>query len=431
MTLILSALTQHEVIQVSDRRFTYLAPNGSVRSRNDEKNKAVLFCGRLMFGFTGRGDLGPKRRTDLWLANAICDVIAANESGDQGLLLHGLAERCTRLFATAYRGQAHAFVCAGWAHFGTDPKADSAGPGDFTPYLATISNFHGPDGSQLGEVADRFAVWVRRLESDQGGFTFAAPAHFGRHEIDALSSQLAAADHERSPLVLAEIMAAAVRSVAEQNSEVGKGLMVNVLPRAALQAGPGFFALAAPPMDDVQTFLYVPPSGQGVVQLGPVTTCGNGVLSDFQSGPIPVDFPEPDHAAHLPDDPVGLVRRWYLAPIVGSGTEGDPYRVEILGHSGGGPIESGQDGKPLHKMTVALVSAVDHDDLLGASRIIPLVNLADLDLDVDVLECEQRDWLRAGAATVNVACSGRARDVLRAIGQKFQSGFDESNFWVR
>ena len=52
MTLVLTALTQHEVIQVSDRRFTYLS-GGSVVRRDDEKNKAVLFCGRLMFGFTG------------------------------------------------------------------------------------------------------------------------------------------------------------------------------------------------------------------------------------------------------------------------------------------------------------------------------------------------------------------------------------------
>ena len=69
MTLVLSALTQHEVIQVSDRRFTYLTPDGSVRSSNDEKNKAVLFCGRLMFAFTGMGELGKRRRTDLWLAD--------------------------------------------------------------------------------------------------------------------------------------------------------------------------------------------------------------------------------------------------------------------------------------------------------------------------------------------------------------------------
>jgi hypothetical protein len=87
MTLVLTALTEHEVIQVSDRRFTYVK-GGSVVRRDDEKNKAVLFCGRLMFGFTGLGELGVERQTDLWLAGRICDVIAEHDQpGDQGIVL--------------------------------------------------------------------------------------------------------------------------------------------------------------------------------------------------------------------------------------------------------------------------------------------------------------------------------------------------------
>lgn len=431
MTLVLSTLTQHEVIQVSDRRFTYLAPDGSVRSRNDEKNKAVLFCGRLMFSFTGRGDLGKKRRTDLWLADAICDVIATTRSNDQGELLKGLAEKCTSLFFKAYKGQAHAFVCAGWAHFVDEPTDRQAEQDEFTPYMATISNFHGPAGTQLSAVSDKFSIWIRKLDRSEGGFTFAAPAHFDPPELNALCSQLASADRARSSLALAEIMGEAVRGVAERNPNVGKGLMVNVLPRAALGTVPGFMALAGPPMDDTQTFLYIPPSGEGVVQLGPVTTCGETVLADFRAEPLPEDFQRPEQPARLPDDPPGLIRRWYLAPIVGDGTEDDPYRIETLGHGGSGPIESKDDGHPVHEKTVVLVSAINHDALLQDSRIVPLVDLVDLDDDVGDLDDLQRSWLEEAARTMDVEFTGRAREVVRSIGRNFQRDFDEANFWVK
>src|SRR5947208_4367655 len=131
MTLVLSALTQHEVIQVSDRRFTYTQPDGSIVSQNDEKNKAVLFCGRLMFSFTGRGDLGKDRRTDLWLAERISEVLAETEPGDQAVLLRGLAAKATALFRRAYRGQRHAFVAAGWGRCVDQPTSEPAKPAEF------------------------------------------------------------------------------------------------------------------------------------------------------------------------------------------------------------------------------------------------------------------------------------------------------------
>jgi hypothetical protein len=78
----------------------------------------VLFCGRLFFGFTGRGDLGRSRRTDLWLAERIAEIVSGSHGGDQGTLLRGVATTATELFAKAYRGQRHAFIAVGWARFG-------------------------------------------------------------------------------------------------------------------------------------------------------------------------------------------------------------------------------------------------------------------------------------------------------------------------
>jgi hypothetical protein len=92
-----------------------------------------------MFGFAGRGDLGLKRRSDLWLAQTICEVIEAKDTGDQGLILRGIAEKCTALFARAYKGERHAFVGVGWAHF-VEPGSDEppSSQEDYRPYLARI-----------------------------------------------------------------------------------------------------------------------------------------------------------------------------------------------------------------------------------------------------------------------------------------------------
>src|SRR4051812_35099238 len=89
MTLVLTALTHNEVLQVSDRRYTHIR-GGTVVKRDDENNKAVLFCGRLMFSFTRIGDLGIERQTDLWLAGRICDALT--EAGQ-----HATSSRCSRV----------------------------------------------------------------------------------------------------------------------------------------------------------------------------------------------------------------------------------------------------------------------------------------------------------------------------------------------
>jgi hypothetical protein len=160
MTLVLTALTQHEVIQVSDRRFTYKQGDLVLR-RDDENNKAILFCGRLMFAFTGFGDLGMERQTALWLASRICDVIAeADQSGDHGTVLEGVRAKATELFRKLrYRGHRHAFVGAGWERFSPEQPDAPASPDEMQPYMALISNFH--DGErERPTVSTKFSLYL-------------------------------------------------------------------------------------------------------------------------------------------------------------------------------------------------------------------------------------------------------------------------------
>lgn len=62
-----------------------------------------------------------------------------------------------------------------------------------------------------------------------------------------------------------------------------------------------------------------------------------------------------------------MVKRFYLCPIIGIGTEEDPFRPKVANYAvqWSCPIASGEDGRPLQMMTIAEVVADDHTALLG------------------------------------------------------------------
>jgi hypothetical protein len=436
MTLVLTSLTQHEVIQVSDRRFTYLS-GGSVVRRDDERNKAVLFCGRLMFGFTGLGELGMERQTDMWLAGRICDVIAEHDRpGDQGSVLHGVASKATELFRKPrYRGHRHAFVGAGWARFNAQDPEAPARLDECQPYRAVVSNFHDEE-RELANPASEFSLQTRILDKDEGVFIFDAPHHLSESEREQLKADLLEADSARDLPAMVSILGGTVRGVAARDDGVGQGLMINCLPRATLGTTE-LMVVASEPLADAQTFLYVPPSGDTTIQLGPVSTCGGTIMSGFQAGAIPPGTPPTQIPSEvsLPDDPPGLVRRWYLVPIAGSGTGDDPYHAETLGRGGSAVIPSHGEGHPRHghpkhDVALVLVSSDDHGPLEADPRIFPIADLADLDLQVADLAADKLAWITAVAGLRQVSVDGLARDVVRRLGRQLEPEFDETQHWA-
>jgi hypothetical protein len=423
MTLVLSVLTHREVVQVSDRRFAYLGRDRSIAWTDDEKNKAVLFCGRLAFSFTGFGDLGPDRRTDLWLAKGLAGWVAeaerSEERQDQRHLIEALADRATALFRKLrYRDHRHAFVAVGWARF-------SSAPEDFRPYLACISNFHDAEGNELDSVRETFGLWIRALGEDEGGFLWPAGQRLEPGVREALLAEVSEADRQRSPQLLVEALGESVRAIAGRNEYVGKGLMINVLPRTSLR-GDGHMAVAGPPVSDTQTFLYVPPTGRNAVQLGPVATCGGMVLSDFRASPSPKST-----VASSRREPGTSVRRFYLAPIIGTGTEEDPYRAHVHGHNHSAVVPSDEQGHPLHRVALVIVSADDHAQLEDDPSIVPVADLADFDIPVEELPNDRKAKLEAAATRHGLEFTGLVREVVRRLGQVLQPDFHEDNLWVQ
>jgi hypothetical protein len=228
LTLIISVLTPQWAIQVSDRRLVRIREGAAVRA-DDERNKAVTWCGRLAFAYAGLAELGREKQTDIWLANRLSESEAALEQGsDQGDLLGAVAQRATRYFEGprisrfSAEMRRHAFVGVGWARFD--------GEDDVSPYLALVSNFHDPeDGTELAEARPAFGLSMRRLEPGQGGHVMPVGYPLPQSEIDELSGRLAGADAD--DIALVAVLADKVREAAAASELVGRGLLVNVIPR--------------------------------------------------------------------------------------------------------------------------------------------------------------------------------------------------------
>jgi hypothetical protein len=204
----------------------------------------VLWCGRLAFAFTGLADLGDDARTDMWLAETLASIVedaerasSAEETGDQQQLLAQLAVRATAEFRTPLISsldddlRGHSFVAVGWARFRDES--------DFSPYLACVSNLYATtDATSLNRPADEFAFWYRRLNPSEGGFFLAEGRRFSSQEQSAMVQQLGALDSAfPGPDAVVQALVDKIRALADDDELIGKGVLVNVLPRASIVPG--------------------------------------------------------------------------------------------------------------------------------------------------------------------------------------------------
>jgi hypothetical protein len=250
---------------------------------DDERNKAVVWCNRLAFAYTGLAELGRERRTDLWIAQALRDWASETPADEQRqeALLAGLSERATaelarpRFAAVPPSRRQHAFVATGWARFDRGSY--------FEPYIAVVANYRS-DGSS--EARDEFEVGVQRLPRDKTLLVHWVGQALGQDEIKRLVALRAMSSTELGPGA-ASVLAEQVRSVASRNDYVGSGLLINALPKSAMMSGQTeHLLLAGAPEEGQSTFLYMPPDQTMGVQYGPAYVCGGSIASNFEARPF-------------------------------------------------------------------------------------------------------------------------------------------------
>lgn len=284
MTLVVSLISESWAIQVSDRRLVYVGPDGTVVRRDDEKNKAILWCNRLAFSYTGLGELGPGREgTDAWLARELAAWWGEEDrmGQDQGAVIDAIGKRAEVAIRRLTESQSvprallrHIFSGVGWAQF--DAR------GGLVPYIVDI---HNEDAQAQDGIGDNFSRFVHRLPEGENPIVVRWVGQELGAEEERLGDlrQVDPASKEFGPFA-AEVLAGIVRAVAATNGLVGRGLLINALPKWAIHPGSGeTILLAGGPMWEQLTFLYVPSDDDDPVVRGPLYVCEGRQMSGFEA----------------------------------------------------------------------------------------------------------------------------------------------------
>lgn len=262
MTLILSCLTDCYAIQVSDRRLSL--QDGS--PYDDNSNKAILLNGNVAFGYTGLAFLNNgKVRTDDWFLDALNDAYKSSPNSsltDTAEYVANLATKALSNIDASPEVKRLAFVGVGWGKVSEEQ--------DLRPIYIIISNCHNSKGRWLSQAQSTFSVLPFTppdnlpvmLVSD--GQPLGDKA-FKKRVLRLLNTCLS---RGLSPNTMSRILVATVRHVASSNPLVGKNLLVSSIPKKSVR--PGSFALIGhTPLNQRQTFTYVPENTSLQVQYGP------------------------------------------------------------------------------------------------------------------------------------------------------------------
>jgi len=131
LTLVLNCISPKYVIQVSDRKLTWLNGPNKAKTASDKANKAVVVCNRLVVSYTGLAQIGAQK-TDDW----ILDVVSSVTPYSAEKIFRTLTERATQSFKQLklpLAKQHHAFIVSGWARFDSRDAP-------LTPFIKIISN---------------------------------------------------------------------------------------------------------------------------------------------------------------------------------------------------------------------------------------------------------------------------------------------------
>jgi hypothetical protein len=267
VTLVLSYVSNDFVVQVSDRR---LSRGGEPLPT--EFNKAVVWCGLAVIGYTGfafvdRRQRQPDDQVDEWITEQLYrrDSVASVLE-----VLASASPAWVNRMPETWRAQAYSVV--GWA-----PQRD----GGVVPFIALVSNFHDDQGRVRNATS---ADFTRLLASPPPlpWFVGQIGEPLSPAEIRAMKKALDRLIGEAAPDRVANVLVQIVRMVAARvPKRVGRAVMVSCLPRPG-SAAPNFFLTErrGRPTMDTPTFFYRGEDRDDRQAYGPLWVCGEQGFSD-------------------------------------------------------------------------------------------------------------------------------------------------------
>ncbi|HWM62754.1 MAG TPA: hypothetical protein VNP96_02045 [Solirubrobacterales bacterium] len=286
MTLVLNLISESWAIQVSDRRLVWLGRDNKIVRKDDERNKAVMWCNRLAFAYTGLAELGPMREaTDEWLARELAEwwTESPGEEGQDAVIAAVMNRAAAAMKRPRIaRGipahlRRHAFVGIGWARFD--------GQGGMVPYIVQVHNFPAEAGEDAA-AKEEFGYAIQHLPEGEKSIFVSWVGQELHAAEKAMLEDLNRGDprsKEYGPYA-AEVLVGIVRAVAARNEFVGRGLLINALPKWAIHPGSTeTLLLAGGPMWENLSFLHLPSDDDDPVVRGPRYVCEGRQMSNFQA----------------------------------------------------------------------------------------------------------------------------------------------------
>lgn len=283
MTLISTLLSNNVVLQISDRRVTWLQ-NGVAQNVDDRRNKAILYGSRFVVSYTGIANLAAscshdaynleKSGTDLWLVEHLSryDNIASAFND----MPRVLAQRCA---SGLFRGQSLGIRAAGWRHDGSNMSTG------FVPFVIEVKNY-----DSAGRLHDQRGT--RFVTASLSGGDGVWIGWLGRSVSVKLKARLTRTlrrilTKRASINAVIQSIVDTMRQAAKHDTLIGKDLLVCVLPRTAARPD-GFehLALFGRPREDAITFEYLPANSDLRVQYGPHYVSRGVALTNLKGGPL-------------------------------------------------------------------------------------------------------------------------------------------------
>lgn len=269
-------------MQASDRRITRLDAD-SPPAHFDRQNKALFVAERLTFAYTGKAQIGGEDTSE-WFQRQLSSRLSRGMNLDA--TLDEVAAMLSDYFVAhspADGVQKHAFVGVGW----TDDSFAKR-----VPMITWISNYFDDSGGAEPSAQPNFNRGTRLLGNDQPFDLHAAGVEMPGEAWIRLNA-LFGSDLERSadPAPAAETLIRAIRELANSNELVGKGVMLNNLPRAPGPPTGEVMLVGRLPDTEVRTFTYIPESGIFGHFFGPLAVSSDGAaLGGFESvGGVGID----------------------------------------------------------------------------------------------------------------------------------------------
>jgi hypothetical protein len=287
-------MTHDYVIQVSDRRLSYLdkfisRPSiGShynviykTRTAEDSANKAVMFCRNLVFGYTGQARLD-KTKTDLWLSGLLADENCT--SSMQAVEL--IQDAATKVFQKPpitlleARFRSHTFVAVGWGIPPTSPIS----PENLTPLICSISNQLDENGNWVAQVQNKFNRKLQFLENTKLFEYLDIGQPLTQTEKEETSDLVRRCiKRGAKPDAIVRVFRDKIRQVADREPTVGKNLLAIVFPKTALLKQQGFTMVHSNSMENNLTFLSLPQNTNDTIEYGPNYVCGGYAITEYQA----------------------------------------------------------------------------------------------------------------------------------------------------